>query len=212
MEETYPGPRFSVGDALNYAWSAYWQQLPSFLTVTLVVILGNAVLGLLVTAIDSLAAQVIFNVLGLAVALLLSLGLIRAALDVTRGAAPSVANVLRTEGFAAYATATIMFVGGVYLGTVALVVPGIAFALAFHLYGYVLVDEPGLSATQALRRSAEITRGSRWQLLLLGLTLLAVNLVGLMLCFVGVVFTYGITAISVAYVYRILAGQPVTPP
>ena len=41
--------------------------------------------------------------------------------------------------------------------------------------------------------------------------LLAINLVGLLACGVGLVFTYGITAVTVAYAYKTLSGQPVVP-
>ena len=59
-------------------------------------------------------------------------------------------------------------------------------------------------------RSAEITKGNRWNLFALGLVLLLVNLVGLLLFVVGVLFTMGISLVTLAYVYRVQGGAPVT--
>jgi hypothetical protein len=44
----------------------------------------------------------------------------------------------------------------------------------------------------------------------MALLLLLVNVVGLILCFVGVIFTAGITIITWAYLYRALNGESVT--
>ena len=60
-----------------------------------------------------------------------------------------------------------------------------------------------------LRRSAEITRGHRWQLFGLAIVLALINLVGLLACGVGLLFTSGITIIAWAYTYRRLSGQPI---
>jgi uncharacterized membrane protein len=60
-----------------------------------------------------------------------------------------------------------------------------------------------------MRRSAEITRGHRWELFGLGLLLIGINFLGLLACCVGVIFTEGITAMTVAYAYKTLSGEPV---
>jgi uncharacterized membrane protein len=79
----------------------------------------------------------------------------------------------------------------------------------WHFFGFVIVQNPEISATDAMRRSAEITRGHRWSLLGLGLLLLGINILGLVACCVGVIFTEGITAMAVAFAYKTMSGQPV---
>ena len=76
-----------------------------------------------------------------------------------------------------------------------------------QLYGYVVIAEPGTGAIQALVRSAALTRGHRGQLLGLVLLLALVLLAGLALCFVGVIFSYGIVAVTLAYTYRALNDE-----
>ncbi len=41
--------------------------------------------------------------------------------------------------------------------------------------------------------------------------LILINIVGALLCCIGLLFTVGISAISWAYAYRALAGEPVAP-
>ena len=53
-----------------------------------------------------------------------------------------------------------------------LVIPGIILALGLALAVPVVVLEPGMSASAALSRSWELTRGSRWRISGLGFTLL----------------------------------------
>jgi uncharacterized membrane protein len=41
------------------------------------------------------------------------------------------------------------------------------------------------------------------------LAIVGINIVGALLCGIGLLFTYGITAIAVAYAYRTLRGESV---
>lgn len=205
------GRSFTVGDAISYGWNAYWQYVGPMVLITVVILAVNVVLGVVAQATDSLAALIVLQVLGFVVGIVVAMGLIRAALAVTEGRMPEVRMLLETDGFGPYLVASI-FVGlGVLAGLVLLIVPGIILAIVWHFFGYVIVQEPGTRATDAMRRSAEITRGNRWQLFGLGLLLLLINLAGALACGVGLIFTYGITAISVAWTYKTLSGQPIAP-
>ena len=117
--------------------------------------------------------------------------------------------LFRTEGLAAYIVASILVTIGVVVGLILLIIPGIILLIMWHFFGYVIVQNSATGALDAMRRSAEITRGHRWQLFGLGLLLLGINLIGLVACCVGVIFTEGITAMTVAYAYKTLSGQSV---
>jgi uncharacterized membrane protein len=117
--------------------------------------------------------------------------------------------LFRPEGLGAYIVATILFGLAFLLGFILLIVPGIIVLIVWQFFGYVIVENPQTSATEALRRSAEITKGHRWELFGLGLLLIGINFLGLLACCVGVLFTEGIAAVAVAYAYKTLSGQPV---
>jgi uncharacterized membrane protein len=211
VEPARPVPRFTISEAVTYSWNTCLQHAGSYLLVSLVVFVGNTVVVLLAAANDRAGFQLAFELLGALIDLLLLLGLIRASLEVVDGATPRLGEVFRPDGYGPYLAASIFFLGGTYLGIVLLIVPGVVFAVVFQFYGYVVAEHPDITATAALRRSAEITRGTRLRLIGLAVVLVCLNLAGA-LCVVGLIVTYGISALALAYVYRVLSGQPIATP
>ena len=211
MEPARPVPRFTISEAVTYSWNACLRNAGSYLLVSLVVFVGNTVVVLLAAANNTAGFQLAFELLGALIDLLLLLGLIRASLDVVDGVTPRLGMVFRPDGYGPYLVASIFFLVGTYLGFILLIVPGVVFAVMFQFYGYVVAEHPDIRATAALRRSAEITRGARLRLIGLAVVLICLNLAGA-LCVVGLIVTYGITALALAYTYRVLSDRPVAMP
>jgi uncharacterized membrane protein len=208
-EPARPVPKFSIGDAVTYGWNACWRNFAPVMLVSLVVLAGDALTVLLSAANSSPAMNYAFSLFGALVEVLLVFGLIRAALEVVEGRTPSLAEVFRPDGYGPFLVASVLFLLGLYVGLLLLVVPGLIFGLVFQFYGFVVAEHPDAPATVALRRSAQITRGARIRLLGLSVVLLLLNLAGFVVCVVGLVVTYAISAVALAYVYRLLSGQPV---
>jgi len=208
VEPARPVPRFTISEAVTYSWNACLRNGGPFLLVSLVVFAGNTAVVLLAAANSAAGFQLAFELLGALVDLLLILGLIRASLEVVDGTTPRLGTVFRPDGYGPYLVASIFFLVGVYVGFILLVVPGVVFAVIFQFYGYVVAEHPDITATGALRQSAAITRGARLRLAGLAGVLVCLNLAGA-LCVVGLIFTYAITALALAYVYRVLTNQPI---
>jgi uncharacterized membrane protein len=209
VEAARPVPKFSIADTITYSWNAAFRNFASVMLVSAVVFVGNILVVLISSVNGDAGLNLAFQLLGVLVDLLLVLGLVRASLDVVQGRTPTLAEVFRPDGYGPYIIASILFLVGVWLGIVLLVVPGIIFAIIFQFYGYVVAEHPDVPATVALQRSAQITRGVRIRLFGLSVVLVLLNLAGAMLCFVGLIVTYAVTGIALAYVYRLLTGQPV---
>ncbi|HSO94857.1 MAG TPA: hypothetical protein VLV81_02330 [Acidimicrobiia bacterium] len=207
MEPARPLPPFTISEAVTYSWNACLRNGgPAYLLVSLVVFAGNTAVVVLAAANSSAGFQLAFELFGALIDVLLLLGLIRAALDVVDGVTPHLGTVFRPDGYGPYLVASVLFLVGTYLGFILLVVPGLVFAVIFEFYAYVIAEHPDITATGALRRSAEITRGSRVRLLGLAAVLVCLNLAGA-LCVVGLIVTYAISALALAYVYRALTNQ-----
>jgi uncharacterized membrane protein len=211
VEPARPVPRFTISEAVTYSWNACLRNAGSYLLVSFVVFVGNTVVVLLAAANNTAGFQLAFELLGAFIDLLLLLGLIRASLDVVDGVTPRLGLVFRPDGYGPYLVASIFFLVGTYLGIILLIVPGLVFAVIFQFYGYVVAENPDIAATAALRRSAEITRGARLRLIGLAAVLVCLNFAGA-LCVVGLIVTYGISALALAYVYRVLSDRPVAMP
>ncbi|MCJ7439272.1 MAG: DUF975 family protein, partial [Acidimicrobiia bacterium] len=206
------GAAFNVGDAITYGWNAYWKNVGPLVLITLVIFGVQVLISIVGSGTNGAIAAVVLQLLSFVVGIILAMGLIRASLAVCEGRKPEVSMLLETDGFFNYLVAAILFGVGVFFGLVLCIIPGIILAVVFQFFGYAIVQHPELGAVDALKRSADITKGYRWQLFGLALFLILINLVGLLACGVGLLFTYGISAIAIAYAYKTLSGQAVAAP
>ena len=200
---------FSVGDAVGYGWNAYWKNIGPMLVITIVIIAVQIVVNLIGQAAGNVFFSLILSILGWVVSMILSMGLIRAALAVVRGETPDVNMLFQTEGLGSYIVAAIIFGVLFGIGLILCIIPGIIVGIIFMFYGFIIVENPNISPLDALKQSQEMTKGKLGELFVFGLALFGINLVGALLCGIGLLFTYGITAIAVAYAYRTLRGEPV---
>jgi uncharacterized membrane protein len=205
------GGPIDVGQAISYGWKAYWRNAGPLVVLALVIFVVSFVINVIGQNVNGLAPRVVLQLIGFVVGIVFAMGLIRASLAVVEGRTPDLSVLFETDGFGPYLLASILAAIGVIAGFVLCIVPGVILALIWQFFGYVIVENPATSPVDALRRSAELTKGSRWQLLLLAIVLFAINLVGVIACLVGLLFTYGITAVTLAYTYKTLGGQPVVP-
>ncbi|MEP7162815.1 MAG: DUF975 family protein [Candidatus Moraniibacteriota bacterium] len=118
------------------------------------------------------------------------------------------------KSFITYLITSVIYGIVVVVGFVLLVVPGIYFTLRYGMYTYVIVDKK-LGPFEALRESARLTDGVKWQLLGLALASFGVMLLGLMAFLVGWFVALPVIAVAYAFVYRSLVNQsgqtPVAP-
>jgi uncharacterized membrane protein len=201
---------FSLGDSLSYGWNAYWKNVGPMLLIAVVVLAIQIAFSALGNATDSVALQVVLQLVGTLVSLLLTLGWLRVALEVTNGVKPELGDVFKANGYGPFILASILFYIGALIGFILLIIPGIIFIATFGFYGFVIAQRgDGVGVLESLQRSHELTRGHRWELFGMALVFLLVNIVGLLACIVGVIFTSGITLIAWAYLYRALSGDAV---
>lgn len=100
------------------------------------------------------------------------------------------------------------FLGGlaVFLGLIAFIIPGIFIAVRFSLYNYFIVDK-NEGITESLTRSWNTVKGASWKVLGFFLLNILINMLGALLLGVGLLFTYPITKIATALLYRTLKNQ-----
>jgi uncharacterized membrane protein len=104
----------------------------------------------------------------------------------------------------------ILYGFAVLLGLILLIVPGIYLSIRL-LFAQTIVAEKNLDPIEALRLSGELTKGRIWKLLGLNLVVSLVNICGLLLLGVGLLFTVPMTGIAMLLVYKKLSLEHVTP-
>lgn len=89
-----------------------------------------------------------------------------------------------------------------FLWTLLLIIPGIMKAFSYALTPYILLDEPELTARQAISRSCEIMQGRRWKLFCLYFSFIGWGILCLLTFGIGFLWLVPYMNASVAAFYE----------
>lgn len=108
--------------------------------------------------------------------------------------------------FLSYFVAYFLYFISVALGLLLFIVPGIWIAIRFQFYPYFILDDTN-SAIIALQKSYQQTEGLALELFLFGFIVLALNILGILFFGIGIIFTYPLTTMATAILYRSLKAE-----
>lgn len=103
--------------------------------------------------------------------------------------------------FLSYFVASFLYGIAVFLGILLLVIPGIFIAIRFQFYPYFIIEQ-GDSSFVALKKSFNLSQNLSLELFLLGVVVIALNILGILLFGVGILFTYPLTTMATAIVFK----------
>jgi uncharacterized membrane protein len=207
-----PAPgELNVGDAISYGWAAFKATPGPLVLITLVFLVVSGVINGLGGAFqDQTVIYLFFQLLSIFVGILLYMGMIRVALKVTSGVVPEIGDLFKPEHFGSYLGAGLLVGIIVTVGLVFCIIPGIYLGIALGFFGFLILGR-GEKAIDSISGSWALTEGNRGTLFLLGLAVFGINLVGALLCGVGLLVTYPLTIIAMGYAYRVLSGETPAP-
>ena len=142
----------------------------------------------------------------------IAVGIWRAILGMIDGRAPNVGMMFEGfdrfgDAFLAYLVRMILIV----LGLALLIVPGIIL-MVMWAFTFPVIAETPLGFWEAMRRSAVLTEGFRWQLFVLALACIPILLLGLLAACVGIFVAIPVCVTAFGLAYRSLqarkAGSP----
>lgn len=108
--------------------------------------------------------------------------------------------------FLSYFVASFIYMIGITIGIFLLVLPAIFIAIRFLFYPYfILIDND--TAIVALQKSYYITQNLTLELFLFGTTVVTLNIIGVLFFGIGIIFTYPLTTMATAVIYKSLAGN-----
>lgn len=116
-----------------------------------------------------------------------------------------------TDNFADSFVAGILISIFTFLWTLLFIIPGIVKAYSYSMTFYILKDNPGMSATEAITESRKMMDGHKWQLFCLDLSFLGWYIVGALCLGVGVFFVAPYHQMARANFYEALKAE-LTPP
>lgn len=189
------GKKFSKGDAIRFGWDTTTGNI-GVCVLALVIVLA---IGLMpAAASDSWVVMVVAWVFDIAVAM----GVVKMTLRFVDGDKGELVDLFSTiPMIPQYLVASVIVGVVVTVGFFLLILPGIYWSVRLYMFPWVLVDK-GVGPFEAMRQSWEMTRGSFWNLFLLGLALCAINILGMLALFFGLLITVPLSVVAVGYAYR----------
>lgn len=105
--------------------------------------------------------------------------------------------------FLSYFVANFLYGVAIFIGLFLLVIPGIWVAIRFMFFPYYIIEE-GVSSFTALQKSYYLSQNLTLELFVFGVAAVFLNFIGMLLFGVGIVFTYPITIMATAVIYKSL--------
>ena len=217
---------FELSQAFNYGWMKFQQNVGPILVATLVLIAGGALISsiwyvvtLPWTAMDPndlsgasaaglLFTAALFAIVFALVGFIVQASIVRGALAITKGEPLEVGTILSTENLGQVILTAVLIGIGTSIGTVLCVLPGIVFAFFSQFAMHFVVDK-GMSAMDAIRASFRIVNRNLASTIGLYLGVLVANLIGAILCGVGLLVSVPVSIIATAFAYRRMNGEAV---
>lgn len=200
------GHLLRVGELFSEAWKFTKEHL-GFL-------IGYLVLYFVVNGLFSAANyktdSVLISLMGTLVGTFLYMGLYNSALMIVKGLKPGFDQAYSNwPHFASWFLSSLLFGLLLVIGLMFLIVPGLYFLSMYGLYPFFILDK-GMGPIEALKAAERASKGRRWELFLLFISCFGLNLLGVLLLGVGVLFTIPVTVIALALAYRRLTSGEVT--
>ncbi len=96
----------------------------------------------------------------------------------------------------------------IFLWTLLFIIPGIIKSIAYSMTPYILVDQPDISATDALEESMRMTDGHKWEIFVFYLSFLGwAILSAITFGIVGIFYVYPYMSVSLAGIYEELKAE-----
>jgi uncharacterized membrane protein len=211
-----PAPaQLDLGAALSYGWNKYKANALNwilFAIVTFVVVglIDSAARGFNYDASVLSAPGIIGSLVSGILGVLVQAAFTRGALNELDGNKPSFADFFTWNNLAQVFIAAVLVWVITTIGFILIIIPGL---IATFLLWYTLAFaiDRNLSATDAIKGSFELTSKNVGSLLLLAIVVIVLNLVGALLCGIGLLVTGPVTLIASTYAYRVLSGGQVSP-
>lgn len=195
-------PAFSIDAAVQFGWEKTKKHLG---TLVLIGIIAFAI---------SIASGIVFAwrnelsfvgwALRTAVQIALAIGITKAMLLIAKDVTPKFKDVIPSWDVAVnFVLASILYCLIVVGGFILFVIPGVMWSIEYKYFSYLVIEKE-MKALDALKHSAEITKGQKWSIL--GFVIVAgiVTLLGALALGIGLIVAIPTASLAEIYVYHAL--------
>ncbi|WP_143340523.1 hypothetical protein [Demequina sp. NBRC 110057] len=215
----------TVGDAFNWGWTKFTQNVGPILLGVLAYFVAFAVLtGIafallggasgvadddanVLTAMFSFGFIVIW-VLFLVLSLLMQAGIIRASLEISHGRTVELRTFFAFDDFGKLLVAVLLVGLGTAIGSVLCYLPGLIFAF-FAQFTLLYVIDKSQGPVDAIKSSFALVNRNLASVVLLYLGVVLAMFIGYLLCGIGIIVAMPVAMLATTYMYRRLNGEQV---
>ncbi len=186
------------------AWATFKERSGFLMFTTLVIMVLGGIIGTVNSELTRSGAPLLGFIFSLFSGTLLSMGITAFFLQ-AHDAIRSVhlGELWHPRPFFFYLGVRILTGIAIVLGLLLLIVPGIMLALMFLFSSFMVIDRE-LDPIEAMKESARITYGYRFELLFLMLILLALNVLGVLALGLGLLVSIPVSTLALVHAYRTL--------
>ncbi|NLG56189.1 MAG: hypothetical protein GX542_11180, partial [Rhodococcus sp.] len=149
---------------------------------------------------------IIISLIGAIVGVLIQAAMVRGALHELDGNKPALGSFFQFSNVAAIFIAAILVAVMTTIGFILLIIPGII-VLFLTWWTMQFVIDQDQDAITAIKSSFSTISQNAGTLILLALALVGINIVGALLCGVGLLVSTPVTLIASTYAYRVVTGR-----
>ncbi len=205
------GAGFSVGDALGYGWNKFKANPAPWIIAVLIYFVVTLIFSSpRFFAPDSVAVGLLGQLLASAASIILATALVNGALGEVNGAKPAIGQFFNFPNVAAILITGVLVFVITTVGFILCVIPGII-ATFLLWYAYTFVLDQNQQPVDALKSSFNLVKAHVSEFLILALAIVGINIVGAILCGLGLFVTIPVSVIASTYAYRVTVKGPVSP-
>ena len=197
--------KFSKEQAIRFGWDKMKNNLGFFIVYLIVVFILEGFFNFFATTFnESLSSlSLLFSLGSWIVSIVSSIFIIKIGLKLYDNLKIGSYDFLSftTSLFFKFLLGYVLYMLLVGVGFLLLVVPGIYLAIRFQFVQYLIVDK-NMDVMDAFKESSKMTDGQKWNLFLLMLLFIGINIIGALALGIGLLITIPIVIVAQAYVYK----------
>lgn len=204
---SHEGTSIAVKDMLSFGWATFERRPWFFIGIIIILMVASGIVNAIITAVFGAqgAGSLFGNVASFLVNTLVSMGIANVFLKAHENVySVQFADIWHPQPFLKFLGAYFLQSIIILVGFILLVVPGVI-AMVMLAFTSYLVMEKGLGPIEAINESIRLTKGERWNLLILLVALIFVNLIGLLALLVGLLVTIPVSVLAIVHAYKTLS-------
>lgn len=201
-------------DLIKKAWDTFKSKPGLLIGAALGYFLLNSLVNVLVKfisdALDSGFLASLMSFLGFLLSIVIAMAWFRLLLAVYDNKELSFSTLFDPNLLIFYVVTYFLYVLILVGGLILLIIPGLIWGVMFA-FCHLLVLDRGLSPLDALKTSAQMTHGHKWQIFGFLIVLAFINLIGLLFLGVGLLVSIPVSFLAFVGLYRTLSQQKALP-